>query len=63
MTSRNINWTGIGFGFGLMALAAYQQLKLPPALSCGDGKEFAPATCLRREVDAIEKPCAETKTE
>ena len=32
MTSREINWTGIGFGFGLMALAAYQQLKLPPAL-------------------------------
>jgi len=32
MASRGINWTGIGFGFGLMALAAYQQLKLPPAL-------------------------------
>lgn len=32
MTAREINWTGIGFGFGLMALAAYQQLKLPPAL-------------------------------
>lgn len=32
MTPREINWTGIGFGFGLMALAAYQQLKLPPAL-------------------------------
>lgn len=32
MAARGINWTGIGFGFGLMALAAYQQLKLPPAL-------------------------------
>ncbi len=32
MAPRAINWTGIGFGFGLMALAAYQQLKLPPAL-------------------------------
>ncbi len=32
MAPRGINWTGIGFGFGLMALAAYQQLKLPPAL-------------------------------
>jgi MFS family permease len=32
MTLRGINWAGIGFGFGLMALAAYQQLKLPPAL-------------------------------
>ncbi len=32
MAQRAINWTGIGFGFGIMALAAYQQLKLPPAL-------------------------------